>query len=1023
MKSYIKYIILSVALAGIATSCAMKEDLLLTNPELEAGTKLFVASVENFSRHDVTTKASTSGIAEDHISNLTVFLFGDIDGEMKLLTGTPLKTDGKKLSYIIRSSYDEATETLKYELYNLQETNKRLPINNNNINALKNCRIYIVANMQIDNNITTEQALLEQSYSLQSEGYLTSSNPGIPKNGIPMMGYKDIDITANSETSTTVPLEKLFTKVNFKIRVDMEAGGPSGVQKPFEPFFEPHSWKVYNIPTQITLKEDIQGENGTYNTTEELSNFKYNLSGSQGAGKIYDDATQQDYISFSFYMPEHKVTPYKNASSLNIPESEKHLRQCYKPTFCIDESEETLFPTYVEIIGAFSDHQGHLSQVTYKLYLGQNEIDDFNVIRNQELNNTVVITGITNHDDARGENVSVDHRVHIDSRGYSIALERETLLDSHYEIRPMKITVTEGDKVVVTIPHQYQSWFGAEYVKDNTIGDELYDPKKQGLRRYFTNNLIDELWGKRSSTATVTTDKTFVFEAEPDGEEDEDGVETFTLWFYFDENIDNLYNDENPGESDPLFREGQIAVQYFDPDGEYEDQTQYYIFRQMSLWAIDAEVNDYYIEYFEEYLYNYASDESYGEIEDGMEWGLVGETLSTKYQAVYVDKSDMGGFGEWFAGIFGGTNQGDFNNAFADLEQKYDFYLSRDNMNKPRDYAGLDFTKEISNIESTKILDGSVTLSKDARSAVEYCYNKNKRNSDGLVDEIKWYLPAIDETEDILVAGYNYFPVFQSKYYWSSQPAYDRYSFTAREGGIIFGTSANGYFYGDNVQHARATIVTESKTGENSGVEGTKGSYNIRIDDKGEGTIKLASNEDTQTPQNGYKNRGDKLRIRCAYSKSPHIYGDYNVKLATNSEGTQGIKDINVTLHGYYSDNPNEQYNVTLSNSLHPNYTSTNFPQKATYDKESGILTIPMSQRINDGTIFFFVGLDAFSILYNGNYAYESQDQYLRLRYNKSTMSFEPVNTNDNIRYKNTVDGTSGYSGYYIQSFTRETTN
>ena len=46
---------------------------------------------------------------------------------------------------------------------------------------------------------------------------------------------------------------------------------------------------------------------------------------------------------------------------------------------------------------------------------------------------------------------------------------------------------------------------------------------------------------------------------------------------------------------------------------------------------------------------------------------------------------------------------------------------------------------------------------KDAQpqSAVEYCGNKNKRNSDGTIDydNMTWYLPAIDEIEDICTAG------------------------------------------------------------------------------------------------------------------------------------------------------------------------------------------------------------------------------------------------------------------------------
>ena len=63
-------------------------------------------------------------------------------------------------------------------------------------------------------------------------------------------------------------------------------------------------------------------------------------------------------------------------------------------------------------------------------------------------------------------------------------------------------------------------------------------------------------------------------------------------------------------------------------------------------------------------------------------------------------------------------------------------------------------------------------LNDDAESAVEYCYNKNKRNSsDGKVpNEFQWYLPATDEIEHIVSGGFGEFEVFQNKFYWSSQP-------------------------------------------------------------------------------------------------------------------------------------------------------------------------------------------------------------------------------------------------------------
>ena len=50
-----------------------------------------------------------------------------------------------------------------------------------------------------------------------------------------------------------------------------------------------------------------------------------------------------------------------------------------------------------------------------------------------------------------------------------------------------------------------------------------------------------------------------------------------------------------------------------------------------------------------------------------------------------------------------------------------------------------------------------LTLAQKPKSAIEYGYNKNKRDADGNVilnGETGWYLPAIDEAEEIMMSQY-----------------------------------------------------------------------------------------------------------------------------------------------------------------------------------------------------------------------------------------------------------------------------
>ncbi len=906
MKRIFSYILAFSVIGVMMNSCAYKEDLLLVNPDNAGGSTLFVASVEEFDKHDVTTKANNTSVGETTIKNLTALLFGSKNnGQMQLLTQSPLCIEGEKINFVISTKKDDDGTIVSANLYNIQESSddKTLSIDIDGV-ALESCKMYIVANMKDSfegKGAMTEAEFKQIAYTFTPTSYedATIQDIGIPvSTGFPMVGEIDVDITKTSENAIPVKMKKLFAKVNFKFMVRLDADGPGSVNKVAEPYFKPESWRVFNVPTRITLGEDVDGETAKLFSTGAIKGqFKYNLTESAQKGQVYDSPNSNDYFEFSFYMPEHMVTPYRTRESLGISEEEKRFMQCHKPTLCVptasdqvgDEELKPKYPTYVQIKGSYSDHQGHLTEVTYDLYLGQNEIDDFNVKRNQELNNIVVIKGITNH--SQGTGISCDHRVNVSSSGYSIGLERETLLDSHFEFRPMKITVEKGHTIYVEVPKT--NWLGAEDASKPLADKTAYDSAKPGLRKYFTTNLVSELW------AGVNTDsKVFSFAYTNLADPNNTGKVDHTLWFYFDENVNMKYDDSNQSGSDPLYRQAIVKVH---KDAITDTPDREYAFRQMSLWAINSsELKDgkparnYGIEYFEEYLYNYASDDNYGVIKDGMEWGLNGELLSTHNQAIIADTGNADGMMVWLEALGWIGSQKDFyDKAFAKVNTDYDFYLTRDNapsgaMNY--DYSGLLFSRNIVNeaniINNELTLSGDNTLSDGKKfngpaSAVEYCFNKNKRNAQGDVTIINWYLPSIDETEEILVDGFNYFPVFQSKYYWSSQPAYKKYDFVSNVSallGIIQVGNISGQYYTDDTSRARATIVTSTKTGEESGTTGEIGIHTIDIYRSLNGSSTITGSnvrdyteDDEEYIENPYQlgnqSRNRKNRVRCAYSE------------------------------------------------------------------------------------------------------------------------------------------------------------
>ena len=1015
MKILLKYIIVCSVISGILTSCALEEDTLLPDSgKSEVGT-LVVAHIQDFTKHNVATKGTDS--EERNIKNLAMLIFGSKGTDYELITSEPVYVDGEQLNFVINTSD-------KY-IANIQSGTSEYKHYDGFTGDLSSTRLYIAANIKtliedaIENDKIendgekhfTEEDFLNIGYTLLAnipkEG-ASMDNIEVPEGGFPMFGVLEgIDLSSNSslnggsESTLKVPVKKLFAKINVKFLVQLDTDNiPEGMDVVKTPYFEPIEWSVHNIPSNLTLRDSTAALKPvkTVFKTQNFTSFNFSTEKSKVNKRIENSTNGSEYFDFSFYMPEHKVLPDKDASSLP-KEIETHLKQCHKPTFC--NTDQT--PTYVLIKGKFSNHQGHISEVEYRLYLGQDEIDDFQILRNQELNNTAVIKGLTNHSGGQNQ-ISVDHRVDITSTGYSIAMERETLLDSHYEFRPMDISIQEGAVVVVKIPkvdsngNPINTWFSAEskdapFVTDNI--DNVYDASvdrdgnRQYLRKYFTTNLIS---GLDKELAEMSHPYEFHLLGPADNNDDVVDQKTYRIWFYFDENTSAPYDaDMASSETNKLYREGKIYVDFYDntsayiDGGEPKQKDREFTFRQMNLWSIKAPINDYNIEYFEEYLYNYAADDNYGVTTDGMEWGLEDVPLSTTYQAIRANT--VGGFLEDILKFFGGSLKEYYNNVFGNLSYHYDFYLSRDQISLARDYSGIYFTNEIES--NAKINEKHISLSQIASSAVEYCYNKNKRDSDGKVTTINWYLPSIDEIEDILYEGFDYFHVFQAKYYWSSQPAYERWDYEAT--GSASNTS--GTYFVDDVKRARATIVTTSSSTAQSGVDGSIGKSNIDINNNANNrSTKYTEGQLDTTYHQGNHSRTRTNRIRCAYSKSqnPHIYGLYNVTI-------DGVNTpIQVAIN---ESNNHDKGNMMLSNYLQEKYNDITYPIYANYSKETKKLSIQLK---NGNSYMQQVGITGrlgnytvYAVLYNASNNSESTLQTLTLQYNETNNSFTVVNGSD----------------------------
>ena len=657
----------------------------------------------------------------------------------------------------------------------------------------KQFAMYIFANMQDADGIPTtaeEGVGMSLDYFKKCAVATSTDVENVPENGFPMMGSlggdgvktlilkptadgNNVDglptVNGTPTDNLEIPLRSMYAKFTFTIAVkpDQEIVGNKA------PRFDLVKYSVNNIAATVDCDSDTNSDNDVIDTSGDIVMGNY----AQGA----------TIATFDFYLPERKLSPnkaidavlpaeLKNASTEEI----KKYRQRYKNKLVDGKAA-----TYVTITGKYTDHQENTYDVSYNIYLGGNNYDDFNIIRNTHYNNSITIRGISASDDqsVNEDGISIDWRVNVErSTPLVINLRRESLLDAHYEVRPLRLRlvgedIPTGTSATVQILNEdgkttsaIPDWIRLE-ASGNSTNHITTDGVSKGKRKYFTTNLLSEL--NQSITINNLTG------------------DNQTVWIYVDENTDTKS------------RAAIVRVSYNGVNKDFEI-VQHGLFK---VTGADSG-RDYYIEQYEEYLYNYDAEDSYGQTkQEGMPWGLNTVQLSHIHDSFTC-----------------GETNSDWTSFIQKNPIKYDFYIGKHDDDNPNsdtftadggtlhNFAGWDFTKEIaknSNAGFTKL-----TMEETANSAVEYCYNRNKRQADGTIKEedIVWYLPSADELEDFIVPAYSTFKEFQDNYYWTSQPAYIRNAFyyeyfdgsqsdSNREDTYVFVT------YEDNKTHARATKV------------------------------------------------------------------------------------------------------------------------------------------------------------------------------------------------------------------------
>ena len=801
MKRYFKYIFLALIAALLTVSCL--EELELETPVIKNDVLTLVPRVQSFANRYV-TKAEYS-TDEAKISTLAVLVFNE---------------DGTLIHHQENVSVNSNKLNLNRSLLNSPAQEGKLD----------NATVVLVANIGLADLKNGSQTLLDNIETLTLAGMenytyspaqtvITSIGDGFT--GFPMIGGTSADLTlASSVNALEVNLKILYAKIIFEIAVTQGTENEgTGMQ------FALSGCTVHNtantIPLAIPASKGKQPVDFLGNSVPDSeiaktdgatpSGIGYNTAtagtalGATGTATFSDNSDPDDdqKVKFTFYILESRYNhgsdlrgiypddswltsePAEDVKNYNGTADDAKRNgvkyyyddriQQYKPKLAkVPSGNPAGKATYVRLNGTYTDYRGVAWKVEYDLYLGKDNAQNFHVDRNSEYTNLVTIKGLRNRqDDAYGENdVWIDHRVNVSYNGSGVddhvTITRETLLDAHIEVRPLRVKWdnNEFDGVRIYLPTNDNGslvdWIGIERFTGNNnadgstyclIDDEANPGKKKssGKRKYFTTDLISELQTKEGEYGVRVdedTNKKYIYLLNEE-----------CAWIYFDENV---------GSTD---RQADITLEFYTKSGS--TQSVVYKVKQRGLQTVGG----YAIESYEEYLHSYDSADKYNlstspvdYTQQGLAWGFPDHKLSQStivnatnvptttlkdqiiknYSYDYFHQSDGASYqmftktsGSWASASFG---------------------------------TGLDFTDRASANRDIAVKDmGTVP-----ENAYQYCLSKNKFEADdfGSVSmTINWYLPDPYEMQAILAAGLSgnsTADLDSDAYYWSSQPSFER---------------------------------------------------------------------------------------------------------------------------------------------------------------------------------------------------------------------------------------------------------
>ena len=593
----------------------------------------------------------------------------------------------------------------------------------------------------------------------------------LPKAGMPMIGMlKGVDLSKASG-NTIIPMKALMARVDIRVTLDPNQESTDGRL----PQLTIKEYGVMNMPTTVpyTMPDTVAQKSTPVLGEGELEKeIKVTLE-----NPIVINKNTHDQDVFTYYTYENIQYPDKGAiradgthaynddGVLTFPAgvTTAKEKQRWKPTIAYKDRASAMV-----LRGSYVTHQGLTYEAEFKVFMGQNTIDDFKVKRNYKYVNNITIHGLDYVRNSDDNTYTFDGRVNVktDNPVY-LAIVNERKVDAHASVRPMDVwfllrenadgTLNENvdweSEVELTIEDANTSakWIRMEVIPREEMRILENNKEKfiagRGARDYFTTDLISKL---DMENGMSETNHQCGWHVTIDGKRDKSRSR---VYFYIDENV------TPNAQGEILDRIAKVKIVYRKRESEngpiLDERERILEIEQRGLKKITyshpsgGTIDDTYMEYYEEYLEHYDPLDQHtmpGELYKGMPWGIEGKNYHQSGWSRLINSDEV----------------------YDDGLQATQFVIYTRGTNPDSEYIPMSTVKLYNdNPPST---------------AFHYCYGKNKRNADGSVPSPKnnsyqnidnggWYLPGIRELERALTEHYLIFPDFKGNFYWSASAA------------------------------------------------------------------------------------------------------------------------------------------------------------------------------------------------------------------------------------------------------------